>query len=72
LRDQINEKKAVSFAEALGQTHHYYYAKDSPSHSKRAQGLNSLIRAGLLKLSTNKTGDLLSRLPLLLGMKVMM
>lgn len=67
-KDALNEQAAIAFARSSGQTLHWYYATDS--HRSKPIEDNDL-KTKLGALHSGKTSHRLGRLPLVIGMPVM-
>ncbi|PPR06558.1 hypothetical protein CVT24_001578 [Panaeolus cyanescens] len=66
-KDALNERAAQTYASRTNQDLHYYYAQDS----HRGKPVTEDIREHLLQLSSGSTSQRLGRIPLAIGMPVM-
>lgn len=69
LRDALNSVKVEQFATQTGQNISYYCSRDS--YKQKSVSDNVRLRDWLWRLDSSVTGDALSKLPLVPGMKVM-
>jgi hypothetical protein len=69
MKDALNVKMAQDFAISTGQPLHWYYAQDT--HSKNKPVENNVLQDKLMQMDSAKTLSRLGRLPLVIGMPVM-
>jgi hypothetical protein len=69
MKDALNVQMVQDFAISTGQPLHWYYAQDS--HSKNTPVSSDILQDKLMQMDSAKTLSRLGRLPLVIGMPVM-
>jgi hypothetical protein len=69
MKDTLNIQMAQEFARKTGQPLHWYYAQDS--HSKNTPVTSPELKQKLMQMDSGKTNSRLGRIPLVIGMPVM-
>jgi hypothetical protein len=70
MKDAFNEEMATDFSRRSGQPLHWYYSVDM--HSKNRPIESEELKERLARLDSGKTGYRLARIPLVIGMPVIM
>jgi hypothetical protein len=69
MKDTLNLQMAHDFAAKTGQPLHWYYAQDT--HSRNTPVTSSELKEKLMQMDSGKTNSRLGRIPLVIGMPVM-
>lgn len=72
IRDALNEIKVKHHAKVSGVPWHYYYCEDRSSGRDASVPLTEAVQIGLSRLPANRCEDALGKLPLAIGIPVML